>query len=86
LLGGIDLDLLCQETPAEIIEDVYAKGKRFRTAAQGFALGSGNSIPDYVPVDGYMAMIEGAKRIRSEEAEHGFASSLLSSADGHIEG
>ena len=68
LLGGIDVDLLCQKTPAEIAEEVFIKGRRFRAAARGYALGSGNSIPDYVPVNGYLAMIEGASRIRSEEA------------------
>ena len=68
LLGGIDVDLLCQKAPAEITNDVYEKGRRFRAAARGYALGSGNSIPDYVPVDGYLAMIEGANRIRSEES------------------
>jgi hypothetical protein len=46
---------------------VYEKGRRFRTLARGYALGSGNSIPEYVPVEGYLAMIEAAQRIRSEE-------------------
>jgi uroporphyrinogen decarboxylase len=27
-------------------------------------LGSGNSIPDYVPVEGYLAMVETAREIR----------------------
>jgi uroporphyrinogen decarboxylase len=67
LLGGIDLDLLCRSTPAEVAEDVFSKGRRFRAAAHGYALGSGNSIPEYVPVEGYLAMIEGAKRIRAKE-------------------
>jgi uroporphyrinogen decarboxylase len=67
LLGGIDVDLLCQKTPGEITAAVEENGRRFRENAQGFALGSGNSIPDYVPVDGYLAMIEGARRIRLNE-------------------
>jgi uroporphyrinogen decarboxylase len=67
LLGGIDVDLLCQKKPAEIVEEVVEKGTRFRANARGFALGSGNSIPDSVPVDGYLAMIEGARRIRQAE-------------------
>jgi len=46
---------------------VVEKGRRFRAAARGYALGSGNSIPEYVPVDGYLAMIEAARRIRAEE-------------------
>jgi uroporphyrinogen decarboxylase len=69
LLGGIDVDVLCRKTPAEISEEVYEKGRRFRAAAQGYALGSGNSIPDFVPVEGYLAMIEAARRIRAEESE-----------------
>jgi uroporphyrinogen decarboxylase len=68
LLGGIDVDLLCRTAPAEISETVFEKGRRFRAAARGYALGSGNSIPEYVPVEGYLAMIEGARRIRKEES------------------
>ena len=69
LLGGIDVDLLCQKSPAAIVEEVFEKGRRFRVAARGYALGSGNSIPEYVPVDGYLAMIEGAQHIRLSEVE-----------------
>lgn len=68
LLGGIDVDILCQRRPDEIVADVYEKGVRFRKAANGYALGSGNSIPDYVPVEGYLAMIETANKIRADEA------------------
>lgn len=67
LLGGIDVDILCQKTPAEILDIVSEKGRRFQEHARGYALGSGNSIPDYVPVDGYLAMIESAQQIRNEK-------------------
>jgi uroporphyrinogen decarboxylase len=67
LLGGIDVDLLCTEDPGEIIKIVYERGKRFRMTAQGYALGSGNSIPDYVPVDSYLALVEAANQIRENE-------------------
>jgi uroporphyrinogen decarboxylase len=67
LLGGIDVDILCQKNPAEIVDDVFEKGIRFRANANGYALGSGNSIPEYVPVDGYLAMIEAAHKIRASE-------------------
>jgi uroporphyrinogen decarboxylase len=67
LLGGIDVDILCQKSPVEITEIVYEKGRRYRTSANGYALGSGNSIPEYVPVEGYLAMIEAAHKIRTEE-------------------
>ncbi len=67
LLGGIDVDLLCCESPETIVEQTAEKGRRFQTQANGYALGSGNSIPDYVPVDGYLAMIEAARQIRQQE-------------------
>jgi len=66
LLGGIDVDLLCQKTPEEITQEVYEKGRQYRATARGYALGSGNSIPEYVPIDGYLAMIEGARLIRAD--------------------
>ena len=67
LFGGIDVDLLVREKPDEIRRVVVELGSRFRRETKGFALGSGNSIPDYVPVDGYLAMIEGAKELRRQE-------------------
>ena len=42
-------------------------GVQFRSSARGFALGSGNSIPDYIPVDNYLALVEAAKEIRRRE-------------------
>jgi uroporphyrinogen decarboxylase len=68
LLGGIDVDILCQKKPDQIVQDVVEKGTRFRALAKGYALGSGNSIPEYVPVEGYLAMIEAAQIIRANEA------------------
>jgi uroporphyrinogen decarboxylase len=67
LLGGIDVDLLCQTAPDEILRVVFERGTAYRAAANGYALGSGNSIPEYVPVDGYLAMVEAVKRIRASE-------------------
>jgi uroporphyrinogen decarboxylase len=67
LLGGVDVDILCREDPDVIFERVVEMGRRFRAKAQGYALGSGNSIPDYVPVEGYLAMICAAQYLRSEE-------------------
>jgi uroporphyrinogen decarboxylase len=64
LFGGIDVNQLCLKQPAEVFESVLEMGTRFRNKAQGYALGSGNSIPDYVPVDSYLAMVEAAQQIR----------------------
>lgn len=32
----------------------------------GFAFGSGNSIPDYVPVEGYRNMVEIVRELRGD--------------------
>lgn len=65
LLGGIDVDLLCRKEPAEVFEIVLERGKRYRSMARGYALGSGNSIPDYVPVDGYLALVRAGQALRT---------------------
>jgi uroporphyrinogen decarboxylase len=56
VLGGIDIDFLCKASPSEItrrskvlIEKGMKKG--------GYALGSGNSIPEYISDENYFAMI-----------------------------
>jgi uroporphyrinogen decarboxylase len=67
LLGGVDVDLLCREDPETIFERVAEMARRFRERARGYALGSGNSIPDYVPVAGYEAMIRAAREVRGSE-------------------
>ncbi|MGI6563276.1 MAG: uroporphyrinogen decarboxylase family protein [Clostridia bacterium] len=58
LLGGIDVDFICRSRP----EDVYNRACRMLELADqgGYALGSGNSIPYYVPAEGYLAMIAAA--------------------------
>jgi uroporphyrinogen decarboxylase len=68
LLGGVDVDILCRTEPAEVFEQVRARGLRYRNMARGYALGSGNSIPNYVPVDGYLAMLRAAQAIREAES------------------
>lgn len=67
LVGGIDLDIVCQKTPEEVYRIVLERGRRFRNMANGYALGTGNSVPDYVPVEGYLAMVHAAQAIRAEE-------------------
>jgi uroporphyrinogen decarboxylase len=67
LFGGFDLNLLILEKPEFVYETVLERGTLYRSKAQGYGLGSGNSIPGYIPVDGYMAMIEAVKEIRRRE-------------------
>jgi uroporphyrinogen decarboxylase len=69
LLGGFDMDFICQQTPDEIFDRVVELGAQYREKARGYALGSGNSIPDYVPAENYLAMVRGAQRIRELESQ-----------------
>lgn len=66
LLGGFDMDFLCTKDEQEVYDAVRESGKRFRASARGYALGSGNSIPDYVPVENYLAMVRAAQAIRED--------------------
>ena len=59
VLGGIDMNVLVTSTP----EKIYARSRAMLERAAdcgGYALGSGNSIPDYVPTENFMAMIKAA--------------------------
>ncbi len=58
IMGGIDLDFLCRKTPAEVFERSAAM--LALAAGGGYAHGSGNSIPDYVPDENYFALISAA--------------------------
>lgn len=63
VLGGIDVDLLSRGTEDEI-------RKRVREVLEvcmpggGYALGSGNTITNYVPVSNYLAMIDEGLRYK----------------------
>jgi uroporphyrinogen decarboxylase len=59
VLGGIDIHFLTTSSPEEIerrcrsmLERTWDRG--------GYALGSGNSIANYIPVENYMAMLRAA--------------------------
>jgi len=57
IMGGFDLDFICRASPKAIQARVRAMLERTRGRG-GFAIGTGNSVPDYVPLDHYLAMIE----------------------------
>lgn len=63
--GGVDTDHLCRKGEAEIRE-ITIEAIRCAEGRGGFALGSGNSIPDYVPVEGYLAMVNAAREYRGD--------------------
>lgn len=64
LIGNIDVDLLARGTPDEIrrnvMNNIEKLGKR-----GGYCVGSGNSIPEYVKYENYIAMIEAVKDYNS---------------------
>ncbi len=63
ILGGVDMDFLARNTPEAIVE-------RSKTLLEiqknrgGYALGSGNSIPEYIPDENYLAMISAVKLMK----------------------
>lgn len=63
--GGVDTDHLCSKNEQEI-KEIVKQVTSYSVGRGGFALGSGNSIPPYVPVSGYMAMIEAGREIRGD--------------------
>ena len=67
LFGGIDMNELILNPYDYVYNKVLEEGARFRSMAKGYGLGSGNSIPDYMAVDGFMAMVDAVNRIRENE-------------------
>jgi len=56
-IGGLDVDLICRGTPDEI--RAYTRRKIELCFADGhYALGTGNSLTNYMPVENYMIVIE----------------------------
>lgn len=57
ILGGMDVDFIIRSEPAEIQRRCRAMLERTRERG-GYALGTGNSVPEYIPQEHYLAMIE----------------------------
>jgi len=61
ILGGVDMDYLCRHTEEEVrkytrnILEVCAPGG-------GYALGTGNTVANYVPVKNYLAMLDEGRK------------------------
>ena len=59
VLGGIDVDFLARRSPDEI----YRRCRDMLLSSRkkgGYALGSGNSVPDYIPNENYIALLRAA--------------------------
>jgi len=63
-LGGLDVDMICRHTPDEL--RIYARTMIEKCFADGWwALGTGNSLTDYMPVENYITILEEGLKIRA---------------------
>ena len=60
ILGGIDVDFMIRSTPEEIQKRCRSMLERVGDRG-GYALGTGNSVPEYIPQENYFAMIDVAR-------------------------
>ena len=60
ILGGIDLDFLAGSSP-EQVQNRALNLLKLTSGEGSYALGSGNSIPGYIPKENYLAMIGAIK-------------------------
>jgi len=67
LFGGFDMNDLILNPYDTVYAQVLEEGTEFRRKAKGYGLGSGNSIPGYATVEGFMAMVDAVKEIRRRE-------------------
>jgi uroporphyrinogen decarboxylase len=62
LLGGVDVDILARGSP----DHVRAATRRILEACMpggGYALGSGNSVANYVPLPNFLAMLDEGRQV-----------------------
>jgi hypothetical protein len=67
LFGGFDMNVLILNPYDFVYKKVLEEGTRFRALTKGYGLGSGNSIPDYMSMDGFYGMIDAVGEIRKRE-------------------
>ena len=60
VLGGIDVDFLCRRPLEEITDRSRRMLARAAAAGGGYALGTGNSVPEYISDERYLAMTRAA--------------------------
>jgi uroporphyrinogen decarboxylase len=63
LFGGADMSLICSSKEDEVRKYVQ-EVMEYSHDYPGFAFGTGNSVPDYMPVENYLAMVEAAREFR----------------------
>jgi len=68
LVGNVDVDLLSRGSRDQIVTEVKRLLKNVAPGG-GYCLGSGNTVPEYVPLENYLAMIETVHRLGSYPIE-----------------
>lgn len=63
-LGGLDVDVICRSSEDDLRK--YARSKIEACFTDGYwALGTGNSLTDYMPVKNYLVVLEEGRRLES---------------------
>ena len=66
ILGGIDVDFLCRASESEIRRRVRETldACTGRDHGNGYCLGTGNTVANYIPLDNYLVMLDEGRRYR----------------------
>ena len=64
--GGLDTDVLCDSSAVDLAEYTTRVYKTCEAKGRGVAIGSGNSIPDYVSPKRYCLMLDTVRKLRGE--------------------
>ena len=67
--GGFDMNYLILNPYDVVFRKISEEGTLFRASANGYGLGSGNSIPDYMSIEGFTAMVDAVFEIRRREGK-----------------
>ena len=65
-IGGVDVDLLSRGT----VEQVRKRTRQILekcAPSQGYILGSGNSIANYIPINNFLSMIDEGHRFNNQD-------------------
>jgi uroporphyrinogen decarboxylase len=61
LLGGMDMDFMCRASQPEVRKRVRETLAVCQPGG-GYALGTGNTVANYIPVDNYLAMLDEGRK------------------------
>ena len=64
--GGLDMDVLCDSSSVDLVPYTTTVYRLCDTKGRGTAIGSGNSIPDYVSPSRFSTMLDTVRKLRGE--------------------